>query len=202
MPLYFMMNKPSGCITARTDPRHKTVMDYLPENLRDVVFPVGRLDKDTEGLLLFTDDGALNYRLLSPESHVPKTYLFYSLGTLDDEARKRIEGGVRLYPTREIFSAPAVVTVDGTTRLADIKEHLSQTELKLARRRPDTPVVYGRVTVTEGKKHQVKRMLMSVGAKIVYLKRIAMGALTLDPALGAGEYRPLTQKELLLLLGE
>ena len=82
---YYLLNKPSGCITARRDPRHKTVMDLFPEEKRDLLFPVGRLDRDTEGLLLVTDDGVLCARLLSPENGIEKTYFFYALGTLTED---------------------------------------------------------------------------------------------------------------------
>lgn len=191
-----MLNKPSGCITARRDPRHKTVMDLFPEEKRDLLFPVGRLDRDTEGLLLVTDDGALCAHLLSPESGVPKTYFFYALGHLSDERKADIEQGIKLYPTREERSAPAVVVLGEPTTLGAIKHHLSPMNLKRANRRPNTPVISGTVTVTEGKKHEVKRLLLYADCRIVYLKRLSMGALSLDPQLPHGCYRPLTSNEL------
>ncbi len=193
---YYMLNKPSGCITARRDPRHKTVMDLFPEEKRDQLFPVGRLDRDTEGLLLVTDDGALCARLLSPESGVPKTYFFYALGTLTNERKSEIEKGIKLYPTRDERSAPATVTVGEPTTLGAIKHLLSPADLKRANRRPDTPVISGTVTVTEGKKHEVKRLLLYADCRIVYLKRLSMGALVLDPLLEVGSYRSLTASEL------
>ncbi|MBQ4071266.1 MAG: pseudouridine synthase [Clostridia bacterium] len=193
---YYMLNKPSGTLTACSDPRHKTVMDLFPEEERCGLFPVGRLDKDTEGLLLITDDGALCASLLNPECHVEKTYLFYAVGALDEGMRARIEEGIKLYPTREVYSRPATLTVEGSTTLSAIREKLSPDDLRRANRRPDTPVFCGRVSVTEGKKHQVKRMLLYGGCRIVYLKRVSMGALTLDPTLPVGEYRPLTEAEL------
>ncbi|MBO5945100.1 MAG: pseudouridine synthase [Clostridia bacterium] len=199
MPEYYILNKPQGVITARRDPRHPTVMDLFPEEKREVLFPVGRLDKDTEGLLIITDDGRLNASLLSPQHHVKKTYLFYALGTLSEEVREEIEEGIKLYPTREVHSLPAEVTILGTLPISAIKEKLSPNDTKRSNRRPDTPVIYGTVTVTEGKKHQVKRMLMYGGCRIVYLKRLSMGNLTLDEALLPGEYRSLTEGELSLL---
>ena len=198
---YYMLHKPSGCITARRDPRHKTVMDIFPEEKRDILFPVGRLDRDTEGLLIVTDDGALCARLLTPENAVPKTYLFYALGTLTDEKRREIEKGIKLYPTREERSAPAAVTLGEPTTLGAIKLLLSPADLKRANRRPDTPVISGTVTVTEGKKHEVKRLLLYADCRIIYLKRISMGTLTLDPALPRGEYRPLSATELKQIKG-
>ena len=194
-----MFNKPRGCISARTDPRHKTVLDYFPDDKRDVLFPIGRLDKDTEGLLILTDDGALCAALLNPEHHIEKEYFFYALGKLDEQVRLSIEDGIKLYPTKDLISRPATVTVDGVGRLADIKDLLNVRDRQTANRRPDTEVFFGRVRVTEGKKHQVKRMLMYGGCRIVYLKRVGMGALSLDPALPVGEYRPLTVSELSML---
>ena len=196
---YYILNKPRGCITARRDPRHKTVMDYLPEEKRDVLFPVGRLDEDTEGLLILTDDGALCASLLHPDNHAPKSYFFYALGDLSDELREKIEEGIKLYPTRDIISKPASVQILGKKPISEIKELLSGKDIKIANRRPETPVIFGNVTVTEGKKHQVRRMLMYAGCRIVYLKRVSMGGLTLDESLAPGEYRPLTDEELELL---
>ena len=193
---YYMLNKPSGCITARRDPRHKTVMDLFPEEKRDQLFPVGRLDRDTEGLLLVTDDGALCAHLLSPENKVPKTYFFYALGTLTEERHREIEQGIKLYPTRDERSAPATLTLADPTTLGAIKHLLSPQDLKRANRRPDTPVISGTVTVTEGKKHEVKRLLLFGDCRIIYLKRISMSTLTLDESLPRGAYRPLTDSEL------
>ena len=199
MAEYYMFNKPADCITARRDPRHKTVMDYFPEEKRDKLFPVGRLDKDTEGLLLVTDDGALAQRLLHPYHHTEKTYFFYALGELTEKLRMEIEQGIKLYPTHDLVTAPATLTIDCTATLADIRQHLSPFDLKKANRRPNTQIFSGRITISEGKKHQVKRMLLFGGCRVLYLKRIAMGALTLDPGLPAGEHRPLTSEELSLL---
>ena len=201
MPEYHILNKPRGCITARRDPRHKTVMDLLPEYKRDVLFPVGRLDEDTEGLLILTDDGALCASLLHPDNHAPKSYFFYALGDLFDDLREKIEKGIKLYPTRDVISKPAKIELLGKKRICEIKDLLSGKDIKIANRRPETPVIFGNVTVTEGKKHQVKRMLMYAGCRIVYLKRISMGGLALDESLDPGEYRPLTPSELDLLTG-
>lgn len=192
---YYIFNKPRGCITARRDPRHKTVMDYFPEEKRDVLFPVGRLDEDTEGLLILTDDGKLCASLLHPENHAPKCYFFYALGDLCDELREKIEEGIKLYPTKDVISKPASVEILGKKPISEIKELLTGKDIKIANRRPETPVIFGSVTVTEGKKHQVRRMLMYAGCRIVYLKRVSMGGLTLDESLLPGEYRPLNASE-------
>ena len=199
---YYMFSKPRGCISARRDDRHKTVLDYFPEELRDVIFPVGRLDKDTEGLLLLTDDGDLNARLLNPKSHIKKTYFFYAVGDISDEKLERIEKGIKLYPTRDLITKPAEIYIDGKARLGDIKDKLSLAELKKANRKPDTPVYFGRAIISEGKKHQVKRMLLYCGGRIVYLKRVKMGELSIDEGLMPGEYRPLREEEIEILKSE
>ncbi len=196
---YYMLNKPGGCVSARRDARHKTVLDYFPEELRDVIFPVGRLDRDTEGLLILTDDGALNARLLNPDSNIEKEYFFYAVGEPDGERLSEIFSGIKLYPTKDIMSRPALIFIDGECTLADVRDKLSPFDMKRANKRPDTPVFYGRVIVTEGKKHEVKRMLLYTGARIIYLKRIAMGGLSLDASLSPGQYRPLADCELEVL---
>lgn len=194
-----MLHKPRGCITARRDARHKTVMDCFPEEKRDVLFPVGRLDRDTEGLLLVTDDGGLCYDLLMPEKHVDKTYFFWAQGILTEEKIAEIEGGVNIYRNREEPTAPARITVTGQSTLRGIKELLGEDDSRVSNRRGDLPVTSGIITITEGKKHQVKRMIRYGGCKVVYLKRLAMGELRLDEALLPGEYRALTESEVALL---
>ena len=111
MPRYFMFHKPKGAVTARRDDRHKTVMDYFPEEDRDILFPVGRLDKDTEGFLIVTDDGMFTYRLLSPESHIEKTYFFYALGIPDEKKLSELQGGVSIYRNRDDKTAPAKINI-------------------------------------------------------------------------------------------
>lgn len=194
-----MFHKPRGCVTARRDARHKTVMDYFPEQMRDILFPVGRLDRDTEGLLLVTDDGALCYDLLMPEKHVSKTYFFWAQGILTEEKISELEGGVKIYRNREDFTAPCKITVTDHSTLRGIKDLLSEDDNKVSNRRGDLPVTGGIITITEGKKHQVKRMIRYGGCRVVYLKRLAMGRLTLDESLAPGEYRPLTEDEVYLL---
>ena len=194
-----MFHKPGGCITARRDARHKTVMDYFPEEMRDVLFPVGRLDKDTEGLLLVTDDGVFNYNLLTPEREVPKTYFFWVLGTFAEEEIGNIEQGVKIYKNRDFETSPAKITVEGISTLGEIREFLSGEDLKLSQRKPALPVTSGYITITEGKKHQVKRMLRSVGCRVVYLKRTKIGSLSLDEHLPKGQYRALSCEEIALL---
>ena len=191
-----MFNKPGGCITARRDPRHKTVMDYFPEELRDKVFPVGRLDKDTDGLLLVTDDGELTFKLLSPSYGKKKTYFFYAKGIPNEAKLSELAEGVRIYTDSEWITAPAVVKITERRTLSEIKDFLTGEDEKLAMKKGDLPVIGGFITITEGKKHQVKRMIRYAGPKVVYLKRMSMDSLALDPALAKGEYRPLTDEEI------
>lgn len=170
--VYFMMNKPQGVLSATEDARDKTVLDLLQEQDKGLQpFPVGRLDKDTEGLLLLTNDGKLAHELLSPKKHVPKTYYADIEGVVTDEDQNAFKLGVRLD--------------DGYTTLpAELKILESSSISKIE------------LTIYEGKFHQVKRMFLSQGKKVVYLKRLSMGTLKLDPLLKLGEYRELHEKEL------
>ena len=168
---YYMLNKPAGILTATEDRKQPTVMDLFPENLRKNLAPVGRLDKDTVGLLLITDDGALAHRLLAPKSHVDKVYLAGTDLPVTDEDVKRFAGGMTL--------------ADGTQLMPAGLEILS----------PDR----SRGTIHEGKFHQIKRMFEACGKKVVYLKRLSMGTLTLDPTLPEGEWRELTKEEVRML---
>lgn len=177
--VYYMMNKPAGVVSATTDRSEKTVLDLLrpclPEcdRKREIV-PAGRLDKDTEGLLLLTDDGALVHDLLSPKKHVDKTYLVRTAGKLSDEDIHLLETGVDISataPERE----KASLTLPAKVEIRD-ESHIL-------------------LTIHEGRYHQVKRMLQAVGNEVLALKRVSFGALTLDPALSAGECRELMEAE-------
>ncbi|MCL6587600.1 MAG: rRNA pseudouridine synthase [Anoxybacillus sp.] len=168
--IYFMMNKPPGVISA-TEDMEETVIDLLEEEDRVFApFPVGRLDKDTEGLLLLTNDGQLAHQLLSPKKHVPKTYFAIIDGEVTKEDIETFRRGVVLDDGYETKPAKLVILSAGLR---------SEVE----------------VTITEGKFHQVKRMFQAVGKRVVYLKRIQMGPLSLDPTLALGEYRELTEEE-------
>jgi 16S rRNA pseudouridine516 synthase len=170
--IYLMMNKPGGVISATEDNRDETVIDLL--EMEDQVyepFPVGRLDKDTEGLLLITNDGQLSHRLLSPKKHVPKTYFAVIEGEVTEEDIQAFRKGVTLDDGYETKPGELVILKSGL--LSDIE-----------------------LTITEGKFHQVKRMFQAVGKRVVYLKRISMGSLKLDETLELGEYRELTDEEL------
>ncbi len=166
--VYYLFHKPQGVVTATRDNHDKTVLDYFEEARGKDLFPVGRLDKDTEGLLLITNDGKLAHALLSPKKQVEKTYYVETKDEVTKEMEHRLCQGVDIGEDK--FTLPA------KTKL------LSKTSLHL--------------TITEGKFHQVKRMLKAVGTEVTYLKRISMGSLTLDPKLEKGEYRMLTEKEL------
>ena len=196
--LYYMLNKPGGCITARKDISHKTVMDYFPENMREILHPVGRLDMDTTGLLIFTDDGKLDMEIMQPENHVPKKYFFRAIGTMDEVRAKKVESGVLLTGQTEL-TKPAVLEVQNTDKIINIIDHIPQRFRQKMSKNPDIPVFSGYLTITEGRKHQVKRMLRAVGCCVVSLKRVAVGSLFLDESLKPGEYRELTANELTLL---
>lgn len=173
--IYLMMNKPPGIISATEDTREETVVDIL--QIEDSVynpFPVGRLDKDTEGLLLLTNDGKLAHRLLSPKKHVPKTYFAVIRGEVGEEDVEAFKKGVVL--DDGYLTKPGHLVILKTGDTSDIE-----------------------LTISEGKFHQVKRMFESVGKKVVYLKRVSMGPLKLDETLELGEYRELTEEEIELL---
>lgn len=165
---YYLLHKPSGVITATEDSRERTVMELLQGIDTKSLFPVGRLDKDTEGLLLLTNDGALAHRLLSPRKHVDKTYFVRTKLPLSEEAAERLAEGVDIGD--EKLTMPAIV------------KRLGDTELEL--------------TIREGRFHQVKRMLSAVDNEVVYLKRLSMGTLRLPADLTPGAYRALTEEEL------
>ena len=197
---YIMLHKPRGCITARRDERHMTVMDYLPEEIRDTHFPVGRLDKDTEGLLLITNDGKLTRKLLNPDSKIAKTYYFVAEGSPDSVRVEELRHGAHVYFNREEKTAPSEIEILGQLPLAEVKEPLSDEDSLRRLKKPHLPAVFGTVKITEGKKHQVKRMLRYAGARVIYLKRLSMVALTLDESLEKGNHRPLTENELEALI--
>lgn len=171
---YYMLNKPAGVITASRDERHDTVLELFPEEMRRGLFAVGRLDKDTEGLLLITDDGALSHALMSPARHVDKVYEAQVEGELASDAAARFSAGLELK--------------DGTVCRPARLETAS-----------DLGENWVRVTLCEGKYHQVKRMIAAVGGVVVRLRRVELGGLTLDPALAPGAFRALTTQELTLL---
>ena len=166
--IYYMLNKPVGVVTATSDNVHKTVLDLMDVPEKKILFPVGRLDIDTEGLLLLTDDGDLAHQMLSPKKHVNKTYLVKTIAPVTSQDMEKLENGVDI--GEEKLTMPAKVKI------------LNDHEIYL--------------TIREGKFHQVKRMLMGVGNSVVALKRVSFGSLQLDESLKPGEYRKLTKEEI------
>ena len=197
MAQYVMFYKPRGYLTACRDRHRPTIMELLPQELRRL-HPVGRLDRDTEGLLLLTDDGTLDNRLLHPRLHVEKEYFFAAFGTLDDGKRQRLEQGLYL-PGDPAITRPARLTDAAMTTLAQTAGWLPRVCNRRMLRLPDRPVATGVLTIREGRKHQVRRMLGAVDCQIFYLKRIGLGGVKLDPALQPGQYRCLTAEEKRLL---
>ena len=172
--VYYMMNKPQGVISATEDPKHKTVLDLLDDYARaKEVFPVGRLDIDTHGLLLLTNDGKLAHALLSPKRHVDKTYLAQVKGIMTDTDVETFAKGI---PLKDFTCQPAKL------ELVSIDKEKGQSLV--------------RVTIAEGKFHQVKRMVAYCGKEVVDLQRLTMGTLTLDENLKRGEWRRLSKEEL------
>ena len=176
--VYYMMNKPQGVISATEDNKHRTVLDLLDDLARSKeVFPVGRLDIDTHGLLLLTNDGQLAHALLSPKRHVDKTYLAQVKGIMTQEDVETFAKGI---PLKDFTCQPAkleILSVDSDKDESQV-----------------------RVTIAEGKFHQVKRMVAYCGKEVVDLHRLTMGTLILDENLKRGEWRRLTQEELEVLL--
>lgn len=171
---YYMLNKPAGVISATEDRSCQTVVDLIKEKKRKDLFPVGRLDKDTEGLLLITNDGELAHRLLSPKKHVDKCYFARVSGKVTEDDVRSFENGVNIGSLEQ-----PEITMPGKLEIITSDE-ISQI----------------RLTIQEGKFHQVKRMFQAVDKEVVYLKRLRMGTLVLDENLSIGEYRPLTKEEL------
>ncbi|MEO2259957.1 pseudouridine synthase [Paenibacillus amylolyticus] len=178
--IYLMLHKPPGVVSATEDNRDKTVLDLLRKEDRVFnPFPVGRLDKDTEGLLVLTNDGPLAHDLLSPRKHVPKTYEARVLGNVDEADVQRFKAGIQLDDGYETLPAELII--------------LGQEETE------EGMISSISLIIHEGKFHQVKRMFQAVGKRVIYLKRVAMGELELASDLAIGSYRELTADELNLL---
>ena len=172
--LYLMMNKPAGVISASRDPRDRTVIDLLPEELRrSGLFPAGRLDKDTTGFVLITDDGPFAHEILSPRRHVPKNYTVWTRERLTEADEDRFRAGLTVGET--VF-APAELAYEGPEEAEPLHRYS--------------------VTIREGRYHQIKIMFSSLGAPLCRLRRNRIGALALDPSLAPGQARPLTPSEL------
>lgn len=168
---YYMLHKPAGVVSATKDSKEKTVLDLLEGQKRKDLFPVGRLDKDTEGLLLITNDGDLAHRLLTPGKHVDKVYYARIQGKVTNEDVEAFQTGLDIGDEEPTLPASLNILVSA-----------EESEILL--------------TIQEGRFHQVKRMFEAVGKKVMYLKRMSMGSLVLDETLEKGAYRPLTKEEI------
>jgi 16S rRNA pseudouridine516 synthase len=173
--LYILMNKPAGVVSSTQEKNDRTVVDLLPEELRRGMFPVGRLDRDTEGFLLISNDGKLAHRLLSPKKHVEKKYYAEVDGSLDEAAVEAFASGLDIGDEKPAMPAGLQVLEDGMTRSSAI------------------------VTLTEGRYHEVKRLFKAIGLNVTYLKRVSMGALELPDDLEPGQWRELTTQEMVTL---
>ncbi|MDO5382870.1 MAG: pseudouridine synthase [Eubacteriales bacterium] len=171
---YYMLNKPSGVVSATTDSHDKTVVELIADSSRKDLFPVGRLDKDTEGLLLITNDGELSHQLLSPKKHVDKTYIADVAGVISQHHINMFKEGLKV--DKEFTAKPARLNILNYDKLNDT------TKVE--------------ITIYEGKFHQIKRMFEAIGSRVLYLKRISMGSLILDKSLNPGEYRKLSSEEI------
>ena len=190
--VYYLFHKPAGCVTAKQDNLHKTVMDYFPEEIRTKdIAPVGRLDLDTEGLLLLTNDGPLTHHLLSPTHHIPKTYYAILDKEVPSSAIEYFEKGVDIGD--EKLTLPAQLKIL-PVRMADEMKSDDRKKEKIGSA-VSSPIYSAELTIHEGRFHQVKRMFEAVGCKVLYLKRLSMGNLVLGD-LQVGEYRKLDSSEL------
>lgn len=172
--VYYMLNKPKGVVSATTDSLNETVVSLIQEKYQDELFPVGRLDKDTEGLLLLTNDGVLAHNLLSPKKHIDKKYYALIKGFVTEDDVKAFEEGLEIGEKKPTM--PAQLKILKSSEISEIE-----------------------VIIQEGKFHQVKRMFQAVSKEVIYLKRVSMGKLELDKRLQPGEYRHLTEDEIILL---
>lgn len=191
---YYLFHKPAGCVSATEDAVHRTVMDYLTDTVRSDLFPVGRLDIDTEGLLLITNDGALAHELLSPAKHVAKTYYARVAGKVTEADVNLFKKGVDIGEDKLTKPAKLVIL---SSDMPFVNEYAGNFQPE---DKPEDGILSEiELTITEGKFHQVKRTFEAVGKKVVYLKRLSMGTLVLPKELAPGEYRPLTGEELAAL---
>ena len=198
-PLWLMMNKRAGCVTAARDGSLPTVMDTLAPQDRKNVFPVGRLDRDTEGLLLFTDDGEAAHRLLSPGRHVAKTYYLIGEGCFSSDAPDHFTKGLQIGDDKPTL--PAVLKVLSSGSLPPVEERILAL-LDTGSSATGGEWTQALLTITEGRYHQVQRMAQAEGARVRYLKRISFGPLSLDDSLAPGCYRALTEAEIRRLLAQ
>lgn len=206
-PLTIMLNKPVGIVTATTDSRHQTVVDLLPPGMSRRIFPAGRLDKDTEGLLILTEDGDLCHRLISPKHGIEKQYVAQVTGNVADEIKGRFLEGIQLADGTVTLPAQFGVVHPKNDPFHDSNAtHFSPAQLKATDSTPpgsttvNSHTSFVTVTVTEGKYHQVRRMLAACGLHVEKLRRVRIGGLHIDPDLRPGHHRELSSAELKSLL--
>lgn len=186
---YYMFNKPFGCVTARRDDRYPVVMDWFRDLGNENLSPVGRLDRETEGLLIITDDGMWNREMTRPEFHREKQYEFTVMGELTKEKIAQLESGVLLNGDEQM-TAPARVTVRGHSTLGETLPNLHpEVRQKSLHNPPDRPVTFGSITITEGRNRQIRRMMKEVRCLVLQLKRVSMGDIILDESLAPGEWK-------------
>lgn len=186
---YYMFNKPFGCVTARRDDRYPVVMDWFRDLGNEDLSPVGRLDRETEGLLIITDDGMWNRRMTRPEFHQEKKYEFTVMGDLTEEKITRLETGVLLNGDGQM-TAPAKLTVTGRSTLGETLPKLHPEIQEKSRHNPmDRPITFGTITITEGRNRQIRRMMKEVRCLVLQLKRVSMGDIVLDESLAPGEWK-------------
>lgn len=192
---YYMFNKPCGCVTARKDEKYETVMDYFKILNNENLSPVGRLDRETEGLLIITDDGEWNQLMTNPKNKKEKVYEYIVFGDVDENKKKMLETGVQLNDSN-IVTQPAKLEVNVRTdfeHITDLKSDIPKELIeKVKNNRPDNPVTSGTITITEGRKRQVRRMFKSVGCYVIYLNRIQIDSIKLDKSLAPGNWKKLT----------
>lgn len=197
--VYYMFHKPGGCVTATKDLENKTVLDYFDPKHAKGLFPIGRLDKDTEGLLLLTNHGEFSHSIMHPDKHVEKAYFFWALGELDDQKEELLRTGIIIGENEPPARALQLKVID-SGEYKELKDKMNANSIKEVRINPMyQPVLSGILTIAEGRKHQVKRMLKAVGCYVVYLKRISIGGLMLDETLQPGCYRELSDAEIKML---
>lgn len=189
MKHYYLFHKPFGCVTARRDERHPVVMDWFRELDNKNLSPVGRLDRETEGLLLITDDGIWNRQMTRPEFQVEKTYEFTVMGKLDPEKCFYLEQGVLLNGS-DTPTAPARLNITGFSTLGETLPLLHPEIQEKSRHNPmDRSVSFGSITITEGRNRQIRRMMKEVRCLVLQLKRVSMGPYKLDPNLLPGQWK-------------
>ena len=186
---YYMFHKPYGCITARRDEHHPVVMDYFRTLNDPDLSPVGRLDRETEGLLIITNDGKWNERMTRPEFQKEKRYEFTVMGDLTPEKVRQLEQGVLLRGD-DRPTAPATLIITGRSTLGETLPKLHPEVQEKSRHNPmDRPITFGTIIITEGRYRQIRRMMKAVRCLVLQLKRVSMGDIQLDPALEPGQWK-------------